>query len=100
MQRVVLQVIILEQAHDAQAQLSLGPVWQEFLLNEGKLGRPMLQDTFKELLLLAWAPVLALLHVEVLDVEFAVLVTDVTYTKLFAHFDDILLLLLGHVVVA
>ena len=97
---VVLQVVELEEPHDAEPDLSLGPVRQKLLLYEGILGWAVFDHRLDELLLLAWAPVLALLHVEVLDVELAVFIADITCAKIFAHLNDVLLLLLCHIVVA
>ena len=97
---VVLQVVVLQQAADAQTDLSLRPRRQKLCLDLRILGRPILDNRLDQLLLLPRAPVLALLHVEVLDVELAVVVADIAAAEVFSHLDDVLLLLGAHDVVA
>ena len=60
----------------------------------------MLEYGLLELLLFPGTPVLALLDVEVLDVELAILVANVSTAQVLAHLDAVLLLGGRHGVIA
>ena len=59
----------------------------------------MLDNTLDQIIILNFAPVLAFLHIEVLDVESTIFMDDVLMTEFLSHFHDIALLCLVHHVV-
>ena len=60
----------------------------------------MLDDSLNQKIFLLWAPVLALFDVEILQIELTVVVANIATAEIFAHLDNILLLLCSHDVVA
>ena len=59
----------------------------------------MLDDTIDQLLVLVWAPVLALLDIEVLQVERPIVEDDVFSAEGFPHVGDVLDFLVVEIVV-
>lgn len=73
------QVVALEEPADAESDLSLGPssTSKVVLPDLLEVASAALHNPFKELLVLLLGPVVTLLHVEVLEVERAILNDDV-----------------------
>ena len=88
------QVVYLEEPADPEPDLGLAPrtALETLLANALEVGGPVLEDSLEQLLVLLLRPVVALLHVEVLEVERAVLEDDVLRVlvrETLTHGDDV-----------
>ena len=73
---VVFEIIVSEELANPQPDLSLCPLFKEFSSDLFEIGGSKLDDTSNEFLILLFAPVVALLDIEVFEVEAAVTETN------------------------